>query len=424
MDRSRFSLQDWLSWLESSHPITIDLGLERPRQVYERLRLDFSHTQVITLAGTNGKGSTLAMLDSIFAEAGYSRVCYTSPHLCRYNERVSINGNMATDQDLIAAFQAIDSARKEVSLTYFEMGTLAALWLVAREAPDVALLEVGLGGRLDAVNLMDADLCAVTTIAIDHVDWLGDNREQIGYEKAGIFRAGRPAVCGDLAPPESIAEQALKLGTPLWQAGRDFSFSDTGTHWHWNGTDHTGQPVALQNLPYPNLPLQNAATALQLVYLTPLVCSASAIRAGLENAALPGRMSQLTYRGQHFILDVAHNPQSAAYLASILTKKQLAPVTLVLGMLADKDCQSVIAQLQPVVATWRCVTLDTPRGQTAAELAELVRKQSGESDVLCFESVASALHHCMQAPEKHSVLVAGSFHTVGQAYDCLEQDLS
>lgn len=427
MNRSNFTLDEWLSWLESNHPVEIELGLGRCRAVWEAMDQDISSSKVISVAGTNGKGSTVAILDSIYRAAGYNTLCYTSPHLHLYNERVVINGDLSSDHQLVSAFNAIDKAAisVNVSLTYFEVGTLAALWLVAQVKPDIALLEVGLGGRLDAVNIVDADLSIVTTIGIDHVDWLGDDREKIGYEKAGIFRAGRPAVCGELDPPSSIRSHASQLEAPLWQGMADFSYSESENTWSWKGQDKKRNPLALKDLPIPSLPVQNAATALQALQLTDLACGEDAIRAGLKHASVSGRMSRIDFRGKPFILDVAHNPQSAEYLVNSLKKSDTAPVNLILGMLADKDIEQVVKLLKPVVAHWSLVTLDRPRGQTSEVLRDVVTSAGVSlTSIKCFNSVREAIEgrlSCQAEGDEVTTLIAGSFFTVGDGFAFFQQ---
>ncbi|BBB29432.1 bifunctional tetrahydrofolate synthase/dihydrofolate synthase [Neptunomonas japonica] len=427
MNRSEFTLEQWLSWMEKSHSVAIDLGLERVQTVFSRLSLDFTNVHVITVAGTNGKGSTVAILDAIYRRSGYRTVCYTSPHLQVYNERVRINGGLVDDASLVAAFNAVDQAREGISLTYFEMGTLAALWLVADQQPEVALLEVGLGGRLDAINVVDADVAVVTTIDIDHVDWLGDDREKIGWEKAGIFRKGKPAICGELDPPVSIENYSQELGSHLRQVNTSFEYRlQNNTRWLWQGRDINDDPVTLADLPLPRLPLQNAATALQTILLSNLVCSPANIAQGLRDAQVSGRMEAVEYQGHHFILDVAHNPQSAAYLAQQLKKTDPNGVQLILGMLADKDCSAVIKALSPVVTCWHLATLDVPRGQTAEQLSShLFESGINKQNLVCHDTVADAVNTLVatDAATTGTIVVAGSFFTVGGAYPVLHREL-
>jgi dihydrofolate synthase/folylpolyglutamate synthase len=425
MNRSEFTLAQWLSWMEASHPVAIDMGLDRCRQVYDSLNLSFEGVTVITVAGTNGKGSSVAMLDAILQAAGYATACYTSPHLSRYNERIRFNSLLSTDDQLVSAFNAVDQARGNISLTYFEMGTLAALWLIAQRKPDVALLEVGLGGRLDVVNLVDADVAVITTIDIDHVDWLGDNRESIGREKAGIFRESTPAVCGDPAPPNSISDYAQLISAPLFQVGQDFNFTHETNSWDWNGADSKKQPLTYTNLPIPSLPLQNAATVLQAIALSGLDVTESDISRGLTVAKVAGRMDCFAHNGQQYLLDVAHNPQSAQYLGEQLAKLK-KPITLVLGMLSDKDCIAVIEALAPIVNEWHFVGLSVNRGQTADQLKacwEKANKPQASDAPVCHHDVSTALAYLEQRAETKLIVVAGSFYTVGEAYAALGRDV-
>src|SRR5690554_4161148 len=264
------TLADWLSYLEQLHPTAIDMGLERAGEVARRLGLGRPAARVITVTGTNGKGSTCALLAGLLQAQGHRVGVYSSPHLLRYNERVRIDGQEASDAQLCEAFAAVEQARGEISLTYFEMGTLAAFWLFERAGLDFVVLEVGLGGRLDAVNLVDADLALVTSIAVDHVEWLGSTRDSVAVEKAGIFRAGKPALCGDSAPPVILQQQADSLGTPFLQRGLDFDLQVEAQHWHWQGRNSAGAPLSLRELPLLDLPMQNAALALQAYALLDL----------------------------------------------------------------------------------------------------------------------------------------------------------
>ncbi|WP_259769088.1 Mur ligase family protein, partial [Pseudomonas protegens] len=276
------TLGDWLAYLEQLHPSAIDMGLERSQQVVARMGLGKPAPRVITVTGTNGKGSTCAFVASLLRAQGLQVGVYSSPHLLRYNERVQINGVEATDQQLCEAFVAVEVGRGDVSLTYFEMGTLAAFWLFQRAALDAVVLEVGLGGRLDAVNLVDADLALVTSIGVDHIEYLGDSRESVAFEKAGIFRAGAPALCGDLNPPQPLLDKARELGCPLFLRGRDFDLGLTEEYWQWRGLDARGNQVELRDLPLLDLPMENAALALQAYLLTGLPWQPELIGAALQ----------------------------------------------------------------------------------------------------------------------------------------------
>ncbi|KXJ55129.1 MAG: bifunctional folylpolyglutamate synthase/dihydrofolate synthase [Neptuniibacter sp. Phe_28] len=407
-----FTLSEWLTWMETCHSSEIELGLERVSTVADLLSLDLSSSKVITVAGTNGKGSTVSYLDTIYRQAGYSVGCFTSPHFTHYNERVKINGVNSADELLCAAFARIDQARGQIPLTYFEFGTLAALVIFSDLKPDVVLLEVGLGGRLDAVNIIDADLSVVTTVALDHMDWLGDNRDVIGREKAGVFRADKPAICGDLNPPESIAAVAHELNATLFQAGNAFSYLQKGDTWSWCGTSLNGDKVRIDNIPLPQLPLQNAATALQVIQCAGLDVADTFIRSGIAAATLTGRMQLIEKEGTRYWLDVAHNPEAAALLSQKITAME-GDVTLVLGMLADKDCGQVIELLAPTVDHVYFVDLNIPRGQKASALASYLPQ--GRSMKQC-ASVSDALNTFKNDHNRSgNVIIAGSFFTVSDA---------
>ena len=414
-----FTLNQWLSWIEQGHPTEIELGLERVTQVADRMDIRTPDAKVITIAGTNGKGSTVTYLETILLKAGYTVGCYTSPHFRKYNERVRLNGKNISDEHLCHAFQSITDARAEISLTYFEYGTLAALEIFKRTQPDVILLEVGLGGRLDAVNIVDADVSAVTSIAIDHVDWLGDDREVIGREKSGIFRAGRPAVCGEADPTASVAEVAASVGAQLYQVGEAFSYQTSGTEWNWQGVCPVGETLKLDGLPTPTLPLPNAATALQVLAVSGLNVSPDAIRQGLAEATMTGRMQRVALAEGDAWLDVAHNPEAAELLAGRLAS-MAQPGHMVLGMLGDKDFASVIEILRPEVSYWYLADLNVPRGQKAEALAEHLSDEKGQGRCATFSNVADALSAARQHLNKDiTLLVAGSFFTVSDALDYL-----
>ncbi|MFW5453115.1 bifunctional tetrahydrofolate synthase/dihydrofolate synthase [Thioalkalivibrio sulfidiphilus] len=416
------TLDQWLAWQETLHPRAIDLGLERVARVAARLDLLTPACPVITVAGTNGKGSTVAMLEAIYRAAGYRVCAYTSPHLLRYNERIRIHGSLADDASLCRAFAAVDAARGEDTLSYFEFGTLAALWLFREAGADILVLEVGLGGRLDAVNIVDPDVSVVTSVGIDHEQWLGPDRESIGAEKAGIFRAQRPAVCGDPTPPASIAGTAARLGAKLYAAGQAFSWSvdASGDHWQWRGPGD----VVLDDLPPPALPgaiqFNNAATALTAVTLLAPRCPVprEAICRGLASVSLPGRFQRLR-SDPAVILDVAHNPQGAEVLARTLAGHPVPGRTLaVIAMMADKDVRTVIRHLAPQVDLWFSAGLpELPRAMDAASLCAHLRAVAGEA-VSCHDTVAEAYRQaCAAAGPGDRVLVLGSFYTVSAVLD-------
>ena len=332
------NLDQWLLYLEQLHPSEIDMGLARVQDVAKRLKLPALADQVITVTGTNGKGSSCALLASLVAQQGLQVGLYSSPHLLRYNERVRINGQEVTDQQLCEAFTQVEQARGDISLTYFEMGTLAAFWLFAQAKLDVVILEVGLGGRLDAVNIIDDDIAVVTNIGLDHHDWLGDTRNAVAYEKSGIFRLGRPAVCGDLDPPEKLLTQAALLTVPLLLRGRDFDLAHTEHDWHWRGLNQRGEPIELQNIPLLDLPIENAALALQVYAALGLPWQPEELRSALLAAQMPGRLQavEVDWQGRRLqlLLDVAHNPHAAEYLAQRLQSRPVKGRRLaVLGVL-------------------------------------------------------------------------------------------
>ncbi|OHC45842.1 MAG: bifunctional folylpolyglutamate synthase/dihydrofolate synthase, partial [Pseudomonadales bacterium RIFCSPLOWO2_02_FULL_63_210] len=367
------SLAEWLAYLEHLHPSAIDMGLERSRAVAQRLGLSRPAPLVITVTGTNGKGSTCAFLAALLQEQGLKVGVYSSPHLLRYNERVQIAGVEASDAELCQAFAAIETARGEISLTYFEMGTLAAFWLFQRAALDAVVLEVGLGGRLDAVNLIDADLALVTSIGIDHAEWLGDNRESVAFEKAGIFRAGKPALCGDLDPPQALLEQVALLGAPFFLRGRDYDLRIEGQSWSWSGLNGKGEVVRLEHLPLLDLPMENAALALQAYALLDLPWQAEQIVRALMRTRVTGRLDRrmLNWQGKPLtlLLDVGHNPHAAEYLARRLSARPLAGKRLaVFGLLADKDLAGVVTPLLDEVVDWAVAPLPTSRTRPAGEL--------------------------------------------------------
>jgi dihydrofolate synthase/folylpolyglutamate synthase len=368
------TLDDWLRWQETLHPRTIELGLERVRVVLRRLRPNPPPFTVITVGGTNGKGSCVAFLDAMLRAAGYRVGAYTSPHLLRYNERVRIDGMDADDGTLCQAFARIDAARGDNSLTYFEFGTLAALELFHEARVEVAVLEVGLGGRLDAVNTVDADAALVVSIGIDHVDWLGADRDSIGYEKAGIYRPGRPAICADPDPPRRLIDHAEGIGALLQRIGRDYGFVRTGPTWRWWSAE-----TRLDDLPPPALAgdhqIGNAAAALATLasLRDRLPVRRAAIHAGLLEVRLPGRF-QIFPGLVEWILDVAHNPQGAAVLAGNLRARPCSGRTLaILGLLADKDASGVIQALDGAIDEGYAVTLAGSRGRTGTDLAAVLR---------------------------------------------------
>ncbi|HXU93418.1 MAG TPA: bifunctional tetrahydrofolate synthase/dihydrofolate synthase [Gallionella sp.] len=410
------TLADWLTYLESLLPKTIALGLERVAQVKQLLNLqpDFP---VIVVGGTNGKGSVCAMLESILQAAGYRVGCYTSPHLLRYNERVRIAKRQASDAELCASFEKIDLARGDIPLTYFEFGTLAAMQLFIEKRVEVAILEVGLGGRLDAVNVFDADCAVVTSVDIDHVDYLGDTREQIAFEKAGIFRKGCVAICADSDVPQAIRDHAQQTGTELWCIGSEFGFTPHPGQW-----DYRGKSSARSALPYPALrgafQLHNASAVLAALDALKerLPVSMEAVRRGLVEVQLAGRFQFVPGKPQ-LILDVAHNPHAARSLAQNLAALPPCPHTFaVFAMLKDKDMAGVVHALDPYVDTWLVAGIAAPRGATAGELAQVLRQCGVRGQIMTFADTAQALRHAYNAAGENDRIAAfGSFYTVAEA---------
>lgn len=416
--QSTDALDVWLAYLEALHAKPIDLGLDRVCEVAERMALDLSCVTIV-VAGTNGKGSTCAMLESILLAAGYQVGLYTSPHLVDFNERARVNGRMAEDAVLTRYFAQVEAAREGVSLTYFEFTTLAILRLFADSELDVALLEVGLGGRLDAVNIIDADCAIVTSIDIDHTEWLGETRDSIGLEKAHVFRAGRPAICADPMAPETLVAHAAAIGADLWRFGHDFNYAGDRQQWNYGGRERRRNALAYPALRGANQLLNASAALAALEALEDrLPVPQHAVRQGLLQAALPGRF-QIVPGVPTLILDVAHNPHAAAVLAQNLDNMGYFPYThAVIGMLADKDVDAVIARMGQRVDHWYCASLPGPRGLTGAALAQRVlasgaSNQSPESSVTVCVDPADALAKAREkATEGDRIVAFGSFLTV------------
>ncbi|VYU71998.1 bifunctional tetrahydrofolate synthase/dihydrofolate synthase [Metakosakonia massiliensis] len=403
-------LAAWLSYLENLHSKTIDLGLDRVSLVAARLDVLRPAPFVFTVAGTNGKGTTCRTLESILLAAGLRVGVYSSPHLVRYTERVRVQGAELSEGAHTQSFAEIEAARGDTSLTYFEYGTLSALWLFKQAQLDVVILEVGLGGRLDATNIVDADVAVITSIALDHTDWLGPDRESIGREKAGVFRAGKPAVVGEADMPQTIADVAAEKGAHLLRRGVDWHYDVEPGQWRFR--DGQGE---LTGLPLPQVPQPNAATALAALRASRLPVSEQAIRDGIASAILPGRFQTVSVNPR-LILDVAHNPHAAAYLAGRLAAEpKRGRVLAVVGMLHDKDIAGTLACLEPVVDSWYCAPLEGPRGATAEALMAHL------SNGTAYPHVAQAWQAAMaQAAAEDTVLVCGSFHTVAHVMEAME----
>jgi len=430
-DARNKALDDWLDYQQRVHPRSIELGLARVREVWQRLGAAAPGPVVITVGGTNGKGSTVAFLEAMLVAMGKRVGCYTSPHLQRYNERVRLLGREASDAELVDAFERIEAARlmpsrAAIPLTYFEFGTLAALWIFAQSKLDVAVLEVGLGGRLDAVNIVDADAAIVTTVDLDHQDWLGNDRDSIGYEKAGIFRSGRPAIIGTREPPAGLLAEAARIGADVRRAGIDYDFSPRSSGWHWRTGD-----VSL-DLPTPLLaaPCQtgNAAAAIAALHgLRERVgWDPCALAAGVRDAQLAARLQRFARHGAaDVIVDVAHNPQAAAVLSSWLEQNPVNGRTFaVFGALADKDVGGIVSPLSPRIDRWYLAGLDTmtTRGLSVADLRTPVAAALPPSALVVAhanprDALASAQK---QAGEDDRIIAFGSFYVAAAVLDALD----
>ncbi|UVE19068.1 bifunctional tetrahydrofolate synthase/dihydrofolate synthase [Pseudomonas sp. LS44] len=417
------TLADWLTYLEQLHPSAIDMGLERSREVASRLALGRPAKRVVTVTGTNGKGSTCAFLASFVRSQGLKVGVYSSPHLHRYNERVVINGIEASDAELCEAFAAVEAVRDDISLTYFEMGTLAAFWLFERADLDVVVLEVGLGGRLDAVNLIDADMAVITSIGVDHAEWLGDTRESVATEKAGILRPGCPALCGDLDPPQPLLDRVEQLPAPFYLRGRDYDLALAEQVWHWYGHSRAGELLELHALPLLDLPMENAALALQAYALLDLPWQRDQLALALSDTHLPGRLERrmLNWRGKPLTLwlDVGHNPHAAVFLAGRLADRPIAGRRLaVFGLLADKDLGGVLAPLLDHVQDWAVAPLQTSRTRSATELETTLLARG--ANVTAYPGVSAALDaQCERATAADEILLFGSFYCVAEAQEWL-----
>jgi dihydrofolate synthase/folylpolyglutamate synthase len=421
MQKHPSTLEEWLVTLESMHPTAIDMGLERVKQVKDRLNIHFE-CPVIIVGGTNGKGSTCAMLESILMQAGYRVGLYTSPHLIDFNERARINGEAVSDHALIENFEAVEAHREQVSLTYFEFTTLAIMQLFSDSKLDAVILEVGLGGRLDAVNVIDADVAIVTSVDIDHQDYLGDTREKIGFEKAGIFRHGQAAICGDPVPPKSLIEHAESIGADLWLLGRDFNYAGDKQQWNYGGRSQRRNSLGYPSLRGANQ-LLNASAALAAleVLRQRLPVGAQEVRNGLVMVDLPGRFQVLPGRPT-VVLDVAHNPHAAATLAQNLDNMSFHPYTYaVFGAMHDKDIDGVIARMKDRVDHWCVTDLPSTRAATADQIRQRLiaagvpdgEEKNPETSIKTFASPADAFANALKrAGENDRIAVFGSFLTV------------
>jgi dihydrofolate synthase/folylpolyglutamate synthase len=424
LNKQAKTVADWLAYIEALHPKAIAMGLDRVKLVIDKLQLNPTFP-IITVAGTNGKGSVCAMLNHIYVQAGYQVGCYTSPHINRYNERVTVNLQLISDDNLCAAFTAVEAARGDVALTYFEMGTLAAMWHFCHQNLDIAILEIGLGGRLDAVNAFEPSCAIVTNIDLDHMEFLGDTREQIGFEKAGVFRANKLAICGDENPPSSLVEHAKKIGANLQLIQRDFQAKKTRDGWQY-----LAENIQL-DLPKLGLigdfQLNNAACVVRAVLhlsdILPLTTHGSPedslqanIHEALRTTHLLGRFQQILSTPQ-VIVDVAHNPHAAKSLAQNLKSIQCAGKTLaVFGMLADKDIAGVIDAMYGEIDAWYLADIQSARGAKAIALENILIKFGIKKPIKMFDDVATALATaCIDADKNDRIIVYGSFYTVADA---------
>ena len=410
------TLQDWLDRIEHLHPVSIDMGLDRVQRVALSMGLSLT-VPVITVAGTNGKGSTCAMLEAILSQAGYKVGLYTSPHLVNFQERCRLQEESVSEDLLVKAFDEVERHRGENTLNYFEFSTLAILWIFSQSALDVVVLEVGLGGRLDAVNVVDADCCVITSVDLDHMDYLGADRESIGLEKAGIMRSGRPVVISDPLPPQSVLEYAQTIGAEVWQLGKDFNFSGDPQQWAWRGRGSAYSGLAYPVLRGANQLLNASGVLAALTSLRSIIpVTAQAVRNGLAMVELPGRFQ--IFPGQpQLVLDVAHNPHAVAALTENLDAMGFFPRThAVFGAMQDKDIEAIMRRIGVLVDDWYFCDLPTARAASAQTLHELWLKtpQASKQKAQLFKSPQSALEAALaQASPTDRIVVFGSFYTVG-----------
>ncbi|WP_269619101.1 bifunctional tetrahydrofolate synthase/dihydrofolate synthase [Zhongshania sp. BJYM1] len=409
-------VDEWLRWMETQHPRAIDLGLERVALVASRLDINLK-MPVITVAGTNGKGSCVALMSAILGADGYRVGAYTSPHINQYHERIVVAGERVDDNSLCTAFSVIDEARGDTSLTYFEFGTLAALLVFQQQSVDVAVLEVGLGGRLDAVNIVDADVAIVTSISIDHEAWLGNDRETIGREKAGIFRTKRPAIIGESTPPKSVLDYGKKLGATLICRGAQFDAQQSADGWAWKGQAANGDPLSYLDLPKPPIFIDNAATVLQALQYVGLPVSYTAIKQGLGSVKIAGRCQHVQYRGIDVVLDVAHNPASVQILVDHLAANPVSGRSdCLFAVMADKAITDIVAISIPCFDHWHLAPLESnDRAASTVSVSALLASMNVDS-----VSVANSFAGCMNTAMSglsagDRLVVFGSFFTVAAA---------
>jgi len=407
------SLTDWLSYLESIHPQEIEMGLERVRQVALTLNLLTELNHVILVGGTNGKGSTSAYLERLILASGATTGVFSSPHLISYNERLRINGLELADDDHIEAFRAIEQARSDIALTYFEVNTLSALFLMKKYNVDYLILEVGLGGRLDSTNIVDADMAVITSIDLDHQSWLGTTREAVAYEKAGIFRASQKVICGEPNPPQPLLDKANELKCDILYKGQQFSFNDNNECWSFECAK-----TRYDHLPMTKLPMTNAATALAAFVQLNIELSESKIINVIEQTSLNGRLQQIS-KSPAVYLDVAHNPEAGRYLAAWIARQKSSKVHAVCAMLGDKDSASTLAVLKPYVDQWYVAGLDVPRGASADQLSQSLQVGSAKLFAQVTDALSAAIKNAQESEtcDTELIIVFGSFFTVAQVLE-------
>ncbi|PPC77231.1 bifunctional tetrahydrofolate synthase/dihydrofolate synthase [Pokkaliibacter plantistimulans] len=425
------TLNDWLAWMEQQHPSAIDLGLDRVQKVWQALGAPQPAKKVVVVGGTNGKGSTLTYISQLAMTAGWKTGTYTSPHFLRYNERVAIEGKSVADGQLCAVFERIEACQtalsqqgEVISLTYFEFGTLAALLLLAGANLDLAVLEVGLGGRLDAVNIVSGDVAIVTSVDLDHTDWLGSDREAIGFEKAGIFRPDRLALCAEPDVPQSLAEHAQTIAARLMKIGESFGIDEGNGDYRCYGQLPDGRPWYVDHIPAPQLPVRNMAPALQAVKWLGIELTDEQCRHALSHATLTGRFQHMEWQNRHWLLDVAHNPEAARHLAKWLARNAKGrKVHALCGMLADKDIEGVLGALVSSIGHWQLLTLQGARGQTAEGMARRVAHLTSDASIAQADTVEEALTALINVSSADDLIVVfGSFYTVSMALEKMLAD--